>query len=606
VVETAIFVFQQKSMSKQEIIEQFESFINQENFAPDREKFNEWKTEFDKLKEDTLKEQQEVFNQKQDPEAEDKPVFDYQPTDEDSRFDELTSIYMEKRKAYDRAKSIELENNYKEKLALTEEMQALIKDEENIGRAYSRFNAIKQKWNEIGPARPDKRRELQSDYSRLIEQFYYNIKIYRELQNNDLKKNQELKMEIIEKIKLLKEEKAINQLDFLIHQYLDEWDEIGPTFKEEWEKIREQFKESVNEVFERIREHRKSVKDDHDANYAKKKEIVERAKATAQVDFGEMKVVQQATKDLINLQKEWKKIGYAGRKGNDSIWKEFRAICDEFFSKRAAYLDASNKEFAQLKEKKKALIEKAKEIHTETDATQVANQLKAMQRQWKDIGKLLPQDEYRLFKEFRSYCDAFFNRKKEEAKAFEKELKSNLHRKEELIMNFSKSLGSDLKEKGDVLIAEWKKEWAEVGEVPVKFASKLDSAFNQLVAKAYDELGISKADIVEKEFNNKVEILSNADNAEPALMRERTSLQNKIKEAESGVRQLEDKLDFFKYSDDTNPLKKELLDRISGAQTKVKAWRDKRKQIDLMLKDVRRKSSEEDEVTEAEEQSQEN
>ena len=313
-VETAIFVFQQKSMSKQEIIEQFESFINQENFAPGREKFNEWKTEFDKLKEDTLKEQQEVFNQKQDPEAEDKPVFDYQPTDEDSRFDELTSIYMEKRKAYDRAKSIELENNYKEKLALTEEMQALIKDEENIGRAYSRFNAIKQKWNEIGPARPDKRRELQSDYSRLIEQFYYNIKIYRELQNNDLKKNQELKMEIIEKIKLLKEEKAINQLDFLIHQYLDEWDEIGPTFKEEWEKIREQFKESVNEVFERIREHRKSVKDDHDANYAKKKEIVERAKATAQVDFGEMKVVQQATKDLINLQKEWKKIGYAGRK----------------------------------------------------------------------------------------------------------------------------------------------------------------------------------------------------------------------------------------------------------------------------------------------------
>ena len=115
-----------------------------------------------------------------------------------------------------------------------------------------------------------------------------------------------------------------------------------------------------------------------------------------------------------------------------------------------------------------------------------------------------------------------------------------------------------------------KKEWAEVGEVPVKFASKLDSAFNQLVAKAYDELGISKADIVEKEFNNKVEILSNADNAEPALMRERTSLQNKIKEAESGVRQLEDKLDFFKYSDDTNPLKKELLIESQGLKQRLK------------------------------------
>ena len=173
---------------------------------------------------------------------------------------------MDQRKAFDRAKSAELENNFKEKQDLIEELASLIKDEENIGKAYSRFNAIKQKWNEIGPARPDKRRELQSEYSRLIEMFYYNINIYRELQQNDLKKNQELKLEIIEKIKGLKNEEAITQVDFLVHQYLDEWDEIGPTFKEEWEKIREQFKSSINEVFERIREHRKNVKDGHDAN----------------------------------------------------------------------------------------------------------------------------------------------------------------------------------------------------------------------------------------------------------------------------------------------------------------------------------------------------
>ncbi|MDC1222205.1 hypothetical protein N8Z47_06010, partial [Salibacteraceae bacterium] len=135
----------------------------------------------------------------------------------------------------------------------------------------------------------------------------------------------------------------------------------------------------------------------------------------------------------------------------------------------------------------------------------------------------------------------------------------------------------------------WKKQWAQIGDVPTKFSSKIESSFNQLVSKAYSELGISKADIIEKEFNNKVQILSNTDNAEPALDRERRSLQNQISESESAVRQLEDKLAFFKFSDDTNPLKKDLLDRIEDAKSNVLAWRKKRKQIDLMLKDIRRK-----------------
>ena len=576
-------------MSKQEIIDQFESFITQENFTPDRDKFNEWTTAFDNLKEETKKEQQAAFVTEEGTEP---APFEYMPTAEDIRFDELIGVYMDQRKVYDRAKSAELENNYKEKQALIEELNTLIKDEENISKAYSRFNAIKQKWNEIGPARPDKRRELQSDYSRLIEMFYYNIKIYRELQQHDLKKNQELKLEVIEKINKLKGEEAITQVDFLVHQYLDEWDEIGPTFKEEWDKIREQFKLSINEVFDRIREHRKNVKDGHDANLALKQAIVDKAQETSTIDFSEMKAVQMATRELISLQKEWKKVGYAGRKGNDKIWKDFRTVCDAFFDKRGDYLATANKKFVELKERKKTLIEKAKEIHCGGDSEKVANQLKALQREWKDLGKLLPQDEYKLFKEFRKYCDAFFNRKKEEAKAFEKELKENLDAKEVMLIEFSKSFEKELKEKGDILIAEWKKEWAQVGEVPSKFNAKIESSLTQLVSKAFAELGISKADIIEKEFNNKVEILLNSDNAEPALDRERRSLRVNISEAESSVRQLEDKLDFFKFSNNSNPLKKELLDRIEDAKSKVDAWKKKRKQIDLMLKDIRRKEQE--------------
>ena len=54
---------------------------------------------------------------------------------------------------------------------------------------------------------------------------------------------------------------------------------------------------------------------------------------------------------------------------------------------------------------------------------------------------------------------------------------------------------------------------------------------------------------------------------------------------------LEDKLAFFKYSDDTNPLKKDLLERIDEAKEEVLKWRAKRKQIDLMIKDVKRRNA---------------
>lgn len=586
-------------MSKQETIDQLRELVSHDPFELNKAKIDEIQAAYKAAYDLTLKEQQSSF----EPEPESEEEFEYQDTPEDREYRTLLQSYFEQKKAIEKAKAEELELNLKEKKDLISELDTLIKDEENIAKAYARFNAIKQKWNEIGPAPSASRRDLQAEYSRLIEQFYYNINIYRELQINDLKKNQELKLEIIEKIKLLKDEKSINQLDFLVHKYLDEWDEIGPTFKEEWEKIRNQFKESVNEIFERIREHRKSVRADHDENLTKKKEIIAKAIEVAAVEIGEMKMVQKATKQLIDLQKEWKHIGYSGRKHNDAIWKEFRAVCDDFFEKRAAYLKESNNKFAEIKEKKKALIEKAKAVYQDENVGEVANQLKHLQRQWKEAGRLLPQEEYRLFKEFRGYCDAFFNRKKEEAKQQEQNLKDNLHKKEELLVFFAKSLEGDIKSKGESLIEEWKQKWNVVGAVPEKFSSKVNSAFNAAVSKAYGELGISKADIAEKEFKNKLDNLSAKEDPESGLTDERRNLQKKIKESEVAVLMLEDKLGFFKYSDDANPLKKDLLDRIEEAQKEVGKWRAKRKQIDLMIKDVKRKNVSVEEAVEENEES---
>lgn len=576
-------------MSKEELIEKLQTWVTAQDFAPDRARMDEMQVKYNELLEASTKAQQEAHQPK---DGEEEVPFEYKKEPEDIRFSELKDIYHDKRKKFEKQKSDELDNNYREKKALIEQLQELIQDEENIGKAYKRFNAIKQKWNEIGHVPAAKRRDLQADYSRLIELFYYNINIYRELQINDLKKNLELKREVIEKIKLLEEEKSINQVDFLIHQYLDEWDQLGPTFQEEWTKIREEFKQAVNLVFDRIRDHRKTVRDDHKQNYENKKELVGRVEEIAAREHTDVKEVQRWTKEVIDTQKEWKHLGYAGRAKNDEVWKEFRKACDVYFEKRKVFLEASGKEMSEVRDRKRSLIDRAKEIYQGEDLGAIANELKGLQREWKKSGKLLPQEEFRLFKEFRKYCDDFFERKKGEAKRLEAEAKENLQKKEALLVAFTKELEGDIKQQGEALIEEWKTKWAEVGDVSERLSDKAEKTFSGLITRAYKGLGISKEQLAEKEFESRLDIITNKDNPEDALNNERQFIQRKIKESKSDMIQLENKMGFFTYSDDSNPLKRDLMKRIDEAQAEVDRWKEKRKRVDLTLKEMRQQESE--------------
>jgi len=579
-------------MSKQEIVDELQSWVADASFAPNRDRIEQFQADFNALKEESCKAQMAVFIQENEEAKEED--FEYKNEAEDARFEELLSIYHEKRKDIDKQRREQEAANLSEKKALISELQSLIQDEENIGKAYKRFNAIKQKWNEMGPVPNAERRDLQAEYSRLIELFYYNINIYRELQINDLKKNQELKEEIIEKIALLEQEKSINQVDFLIHQYLDEWDQIGPTFQEEWEKIRDSFKEAVSKVFDRIREHRKEVKDEHDGHFKLKKELVSKVEEIASKELSDVKDVQAWTKEVIGLQKQWKKIGYAGRGKNDKVWNEFRKACDAYFEKRDAFLKASNVEFEKAKAKKQSLIDKAKEIYQGEDRGAIANQLKGLQREWKTAGKLLPHEEYKLFKEFRKYCDEFFNRKKKEEEAFVKDAKENLKAKEQLLNKFGEALKVGIKEKGESAISEWRSEWSAIGNVEQKVKAKIDKTFEELIGKAYESLGISKQDLAKKRFESKLEMLASDDNAEEALVSERNRIGQKIREAQTNLAQEEGKLDFFKFSNDSNPLKAEVLKRMEAVNKEIAELKSRKKQLDLTIKGMKKEAEQVD------------
>lgn len=576
-------------MSKEEVVAAFQSWLDSDEFMPNRERFEAICDDFHALRAENKQQQLDALMADGGAEAD----FAYRNDRDDEKFDELIAVYHEKRKAFDKKRDEEESSNLSEKKALISELQSLIQDEENIGKAYKRFNAIKQKWNEIGPVPRSKRRDLQADYSRLIELFYYNINIYRELQQHDFKKNLELKQEIIEKIKSLETEKSVNQVDFLIHKYLDEWDEIGPTLKEEWEKIREEFKTHVTKVFDRIRDHRKEVKAEHETNYEQKKALLDRVNEIAGREHLDAVAMQEATKEVISIQKAWKSIGYAGRSKNDSVWKKFRTTCDAFFERRDALMAESNQEFQKIREKKQSLIDRAKEIFDAEDVESVANELKRLQREWKQSGKLLPKEEFKLYRSFRKYCDNFFNKKKESAEKAKKEIEKFIQEKEAFLAKIRDAAEDEIKEKGEDIVSEWREAWSAIGELPDKLRTRFDNGFEDAVTRAYKVLGVSKSQLDKKRFENKLEMLTTGDGAENALKRERSGLIEKIQHAQVALAQEESKLEFFKFSKDDNPLKQELLVRIDTAKKEMEALRQKKKQIDLTIKSLHKVNEEE-------------
>ncbi|MEX2597922.1 MAG: DUF349 domain-containing protein, partial [Salibacteraceae bacterium] len=129
-------------MSKEEIVHKLQTWLAGDTFAPDRDRIDQLTDSFKTLREQSREAQLKTYLESaEDAKEED---FEYKPDVEDARFDELRGIYNDKRKQAEKAKKEAEEANLAEKKSLVEELDILIKDEENIGKAYSRFNAIKQ------------------------------------------------------------------------------------------------------------------------------------------------------------------------------------------------------------------------------------------------------------------------------------------------------------------------------------------------------------------------------------------------------------------------------------------------------------------------------
>lgn len=438
------------------------------------------------------------------------------------------------------------EENLQKKQEILERIKALSATPEEANQAYKEFKELQNQWKELTLVPAEKANELWKTYQLYVEQYYDQLKLNNEFREYDFKKNLEIKTRLCETAEKLNEESdvisAFQQLQAL-HQ---EFKETGPVAKELREEIWARFKAASTAVNKRHQQYFEELKQKEEENLAHKTALCEKIEA---VDLTAIKTAaawEAQTQQIIEMQKEWRTIGFAPQKMNVKIFERFRGACDRFFTEKAAFFKRLKEEQAQNLTKKTELCEKAEALKDSTDWKATADKLMQIQKEWKTIGAVPKKHSESLWQRFIGACDYFFEQKGKNTASQRGEEKENLQKKEQVIEKLKALLETDEEENKQEAVRELMKEWNEIGFVPFKEKDKIYKAYHETVDQLFKALNMSAARRRLDNFKNNLK--NDAKEGGQGLSRERERLIRAYENKRSEIKTYENNLGFLTCS----------------------------------------------------------
>ncbi len=438
------------------------------------------------------------------------------------------------------------EENLQKKQEILERIKVLSATPEEANQAYKEFKELQNQWKELTLVPAEKANELWKTYQLYVEQYYDQLKLNNEVREYDFKKNLEIKTRLCETAEKLNEEadviSAFQQLQAL-HQ---EFKETGPVAKELREEIWARFKAASTAVNKRHQQYFEELKQKEEENLAHKTALCEKIEA---VDLTAIKTAtawEAQTQQIIEMQKEWRTIGFAPQKMNVKIFERFRGACDRFFTEKAAFFKRLKEEQAQNLAKKTELCEKAEALKDSTDWKATADKLMQIQKEWKTIGAVPKKHSESLWQRFIGACDYFFEQKGKNTASQRGEEKENLQKKEQVIEKLKALLESDEEENKQDAVRELMREWNEIGFVPFKEKDKIYKAYHETVDQLFKALNMSAARRRLDNFKNNLK--NDAKEGGQGLSRERERLVRAYENKRSEIKTYENNLGFLTCS----------------------------------------------------------
>ncbi len=505
--------------------------------------------------------------------------FVYEKSADDKKIGDLIEKFNKLKKDEEQKVAQEQNKNYLIRQEIVAKINDLSQVSTNVGAAMKKLQELQAQWKETGAVSPHKYKDIQAEYSKAIENIFYNLKIFRELQEHDLKKNFELKRELIEKMKTLQALDNIKEAERLIKVYRNDWEEIGPVPNEKWEELKQEYKAVLDDTYSKIKAFYNSQEELKENNLAAKKALIEKVKAFIAEEMKNISAWNDATNKILAIQNEWKTIGRTGQKENDAVWAEFRAVCDEFFGKKKEYFNTLHEQQSDVKKKKNELIENAEAIQNSTDWQKTSQDLIKLQEEWKKYHLVNEREESKLFFRFRKACNTFFDAKKAHHDAISASLEGNVKAKEEILEKINVFVLTDNSPENLKQLKEFSQSWNAGGNVPFKDRKRLNEAFYNKLDELYEKLNMNKTEKLMMQFKNKIERFVTAENASELLRREADYLKKQMDEVSNNIKTYENNMMFFKNAKSDNPLFKDVNQKMEVEKQKLADFTAKRKMV---------------------------
>ena len=559
--------------TKQEVLERVREIAHSEE-APQKDEVDYLKTVFYKLhiaeREAMLK---EYIDGGGDPEQ-----YQIRPDEVEEAFKAEMGIIKEKRQKLFKEQEQEKQDNLQKKLDIIEKIKNMITSPEEANKSYKDFKALQDEWREIKNVPAERANELWRNYQLYVEQFYDLLKLNSEAREYDFKKNLEMKTKLCEAAEKLAEEPDVISAFHQLQKLHQEYRETGPVSKELREEIWNRFKAASTVINKRHQQHFEGLRAKEEENLQKKTALCEKVEAIAAEENKGSGDWERHTKQIIELQAEWKTIGFAPQKMNVKIFERFRAACDDFFGRKAEYFKGLKDSFKANADKKRALIEKAKALQDSTEWKSTSDKLINLQKEWKTIGMVPKKLGDQLWDEFLGACNKFFEARNAAGAGTRNEERENLEKKRDVIQRLkatAEEAGDNLQEKVQKLVEEYQ----QIGHVPFKEKDKLYEEYHAVLDKLYKDLNISVAKRRLSKFKDNLKQV--AERGENALDNERSRLMRQYEQLKQEVQTYENNLGFLNASSKKgNSLIDEMNRKVQKLKDEVQLVRDKIKAID--------------------------
>lgn len=465
--------------------------------------------------------------------------------------------------------------NYRRKSELLERLRELI-DSQDASNQFNIFKELQKEWRNTGPVPGTQARTLWANYHALVDRFYDNQSIYFELKELDRKRNLEAKLELCARAEKLATVEKIKDAIRDLNEFHHEFKHIGPVPGDDKEAVWQRFKTASDAVYARRDQYLKTLQQELNVNFDQKNKLCEEVTVYATFQTDRIKEWNQKTKEVLELQKKWETVGGLPRSKSKEINKKFWTAFKAFFSNKSVFFKKLDEERDNNLKKKNELVQRALALKESQEWDKAANELKAIQHQWKDIGPVPEKYREKVFKEFKEACDYFFNQKRNQQGIQENEQTENLKAKEAICVELEKHISENNATRE--LLKEFEARFNQIGFVPRKDINSIRNRYHEIVQKFTDSIqGLTEEDKSRLILENQLMDLKNDPMGGQKIHQKEQTIRKKIAKVENDIAVWRNNLEFFGRSKNADKYKEEFNEKINTATDSLKLLKEQLK-----------------------------